>query len=67
MEQFETELMKVFNCNCEWPICLYDFTYKNKIPNYFCFKVEADINSLIIDNYFSEANRETLKRDEKQN
>jgi len=25
-----TELMKVFNCDPTWPVCLYDFTYKNK-------------------------------------
>ena len=30
----EGELMKVFNCNTEWPICLYDFTYKNKSNSY---------------------------------
>ena len=48
--------MNIFNCNPEWPICLFDFTYKNKIPTYFCFKIEIDINMLMIDNYFTEEN-----------
>ena len=52
MEQFEKELMHVFNCSQDWPICLFDFTYKNKIPNYFCFKVEKNLNDLLDETYF---------------
>jgi len=32
-------LMQIFNCNPEWPICLFDFTIKNKCPNFFRFRV----------------------------
>jgi hypothetical protein len=46
--------MNIFKCKPEWPICLYDFTYKNKIPNYFCFRIEEDLTSKIIDNYFND-------------
>lgn len=52
MDQLEKELMNVFNCNPEWPICLFDFSYKNKIPNYFSFKIDQDFNERIIENYF---------------
>ena len=34
LENRENDLMKVFNCNPEWPVCLYDFTYKNKSNQY---------------------------------
>ncbi len=45
--------MNLFNCNSEWPICLYDFTYKNRIPTYFCFKVEIDLTMNLLEDYFS--------------
>ena len=51
MEQFEKELMIIFDCDPSWPICLYDFTYKNKIPNHFCFKVNGDFQSFLIEDY----------------
>ena len=41
LDVYENELMLIFNCSEEWPICLYDFTYKNKIPQYLCFKTES--------------------------
>ena len=30
LDNREADLMKVFDCNPEWPICIFDFTYKNK-------------------------------------
>ena len=44
--------MDHWNCKKEWPICLYDFTYKNRLCNYFAFKVEGDLTRLINPNYF---------------
>lgn len=44
--------MKVFNCDPQWPICLYDFTYKNKIPQFLCFRASQD-PPFIIEDYFS--------------
>ena len=33
LDKYENEVMQIFHCDAEsWPICLYDFTYKNKIP-----------------------------------
>ena len=34
LDNKEGELMKVYNCNKDWPICLYDFTYKNKANSF---------------------------------
>ena len=37
MEELENQLMKTFDCDSQWPVCLYDFTYKNRIPTFFAF------------------------------
>ena len=44
--------MDYWDCKASWPICLYDFTYKNRLCNYFAFKVEGDLTGLIDPNYF---------------
>ena len=44
--------MKMFRCSPEWPICLYDFTFKNKNPSYLCFKVADPLNYYVFDEYF---------------
>ena len=52
LDKFESEVMKIFNCNTkEWPICLYDFTYKNRIPQYLCYRTSKKA-PVIIDDYF---------------
>lgn len=50
LDVYENELMKVFNCNPVWPICLFDFTYKNKIPQFLVFKTHS---FTIIEDYFA--------------
>jgi hypothetical protein len=52
MDWYERDLMQIFNCNEKWPICLYDFAFKNKNPTYLCLKVEADLCSLMLEDYF---------------
>ena len=44
--------MKIFNCNTEWPVCLYDFTAKNKNPTQLCFRVGNDLNDYKYNDYF---------------
>ena len=50
----ETALMKTFNCNPEWPICLYDFTYKNKSNEYQSMRLKNRLSHYVVDNYFFE-------------
>ena len=52
IDRNEDELMKVFNCDPTWPICTYDFSYTNKCPTYFCFRVGHDFNKLLKPDYF---------------
>jgi hypothetical protein len=43
----------VFNCKPEWPICLFDFTIKSKIPNFFVYRVKRPLDSFKINDYFN--------------
>lgn len=52
LDKYEQEVMKVFKCDSQWQICLYDFTYKNKIPQFLCFRSTSDPPNFI-NNYFS--------------
>lgn len=38
LDKYENEVMVTFNCDLSWPYCLFDFTYKNKIPQYLAFR-----------------------------
>jgi len=51
---YEKQLMAVYNCSPEWPVCLYDFSHKNRVPNYICLKVKKSLNEHIIANYFTQ-------------
>jgi len=53
--------MDIFICDESWPICLFDFTYKNKIPNFLTFKIERDLSRCVIDNYIVDESIEYLR------
>ena len=41
------EIVDYIQCNKGWSVCLFDFTYKNRVPDYFAFSVDSrsiDIN-----------------------
>lgn len=52
LDKYENEVMKVFNCDIHWPLCLYDFTYKNRIPQFLCFR-SSHSPPVIIEDYFT--------------
>lgn len=52
IEKYEQDLMKIWNCDPKWPVCLYDFSFKNKNPTYLAFRVEKDLSSYIKPGYF---------------
>lgn len=43
--------MKLFDCNPEWPICLYDFSFKNSTEQYQAFKAKYPLSHYARDNY----------------
>ena len=48
---FEEELVCQSVWNPEWPICLYDFLYKDRIKNYFWLKTDT---ISVVDDYFGD-------------
>jgi hypothetical protein len=52
MDIYERDLMKIFNCDPSWPVCLFDFAFKAKNPTYLCLRVSNDLDSYIRDGYF---------------
>lgn len=50
---YEKQLMTVYNCDPEWPVCLYDFSFKNRVPNYLMLKVKNNLTDYINWNYFT--------------
>jgi len=61
MEKLEGNLMKIFNCDASWPLCLHDFTFKNRIPSYYAFRSEKPLTSFLNENYFSVDKMETVR------
>ena len=49
-QAFETSAVQNYTCDHNWPICIYDFTFGQIYPQFFCFKQDEDWN--IIHNYF---------------
>ena len=44
--------MHVYHCDPNWPICLFDFTFKNLCPKYVAFRVEKTLDILLIEDHF---------------
>jgi len=44
--------MEFFNCDPQWPICLYDFSFDNKLPTYFCFRPMQNLDTFVVEDYF---------------
>lgn len=47
----QNDYVDLLKCDKKWSICLLDFTYKNKVPEFFVFRVDPK-NYHIIDDYF---------------
>lgn len=54
--------MKDFNCDQKWPVCLYDFTFKNKVVTQFCHKVSHPLSIFIVDDHFYPTNPDQAKK-----
>jgi hypothetical protein len=50
---------KFFACNYgHWPVCIYDFTFKSVLPEYFVYRQRPGYKIDIIENYFSPSYKE---------
>ena len=44
--------MKFYKCDPSWPVCLYDFTFRNLNPQFNTYRVNSKLDSFVIDDYF---------------
>lgn len=44
--------MKTFNCDPDWPICLFDFTYKNKSNEFQAMRCKHNLKNYVVEDYF---------------
>lgn len=58
MDNFEEEVVNAHDCNPDWPICLYDFLYKDKTTSHFAYRSEK-ID--IVDDYFGDGTGEQVQ------
>ena len=52
IDAFESSLMDIYNCDPKWPICIFDFTFKNINPKFVALKVYDDLDKFVKDDYF---------------
>lgn len=58
IDNFEEEVVSTNECDTDWPICLYDFLYKDKIKDHFTFRTQE---LTIVDDYFGDGNGDNIK------
>ena len=54
IEQMMNKLPGLYICNPEWPICLFDFTFRNQNAKYVALRVEKKMTDFIIDDWFNQ-------------
>ena len=59
-DEESTSAVNYFNCDQKWQVCLFDFTYKNKIPQYLCFRASNDPPALIEEYFYPDFNQSQL-------
>ena len=47
--------MKVFNCDPSWPICLFDFTFRNRSEDYLALRSKQSLSKYILDDYIGKS------------
>jgi hypothetical protein len=52
MEFQELKLMQCWNCDPEWPICIYDYIYKNKTNQQQTMLVSRNLSAFVVEDYF---------------
>ena len=45
--------MLFYRCDPKWPVCLFDFTFRNLNPQFNTYRVEANLDNFVRNNYFS--------------
>lgn len=68
METISDKVMNIFKCDPSWPICTYDFAFKNENKDHFVYKVKGDLTKFIIrDDYFLNISKTLSRQAQKAN
>lgn len=46
------DIMSAFNCDTQWPICMFDFTYKNKTNHQQAMRSRYKLTSFVVEDHF---------------
>jgi len=57
--------MKNFDCDPKWPVCLYDFSFRAKIPSSLTLKATHRLKNFVIDDHFYPPNYKMETREQK--
>lgn len=58
IENYEEEIVNCHECNVKWPICLYDFLYKERLRDHFAYRTQ---NINIEEDYFGDGKGSNIK------
>jgi hypothetical protein len=50
----KAESIEALRCDKNWPVCLFDFTYKNKVPEYFVFRVDSSKYQIMNNHFYAD-------------
>lgn len=54
LDKKEKEVMRIFDCDTNWPLCLYDFTIKNRNNTQITMRSRYNLKDYVVENYFRE-------------
>lgn len=53
-QNFEAKAVKCYKCDPSWPICLYDFTFRELYADYLCYQTQHSFEKIInVDHYYA--------------
>ncbi len=56
---YEDYAVRTLKCNPEWPICLYDFTFKLTYPDTHIYREPEGLLSKLIENHISDVSADS--------
>ena len=52
LDMKDIDIMKVFNCDPTWPICIFDFTYKHKANHQQAMRSRHKLSNFVVEDYW---------------
>lgn len=51
LDKKERDVMRIFDCDPSWPICLYDFTFKNRNNKHIVMRARKNLKDYVVEDY----------------